>query len=223
MKKLVNILVISIISTSMYSLKAQDNTQLGLDIAKAQEKNRAQLMTYSWQRSAKTFSNGEEKMHTLVKVWFSTDGKMESSVLSSGSTVQQKRGVRGKVQQGAGEDLAALLEKTLSSSIQYVHLSKGYWIDLIDMADVKVEEGVVKIDAKDLLTKGDEVHYILDDGTKLFKSINISSVVEGKSYTCSIDFKAISDGTNHPSHTEIVIPSESIKITSENIDYIKQQ
>jgi len=204
-------------------LKAQDNTQMGLDIAKAQENNRAQLMTYSWQRSAKTFSNGEEKMHTLVKVWFNTDGKMESSVLSSESTVQQKRGVRGKVQQGAGEDLAALLEETLSSSIQYVYLSKGYWIDLTDMADVKVEEGLVKIDAKDLLAKGDEVHYILDEETKLFKSINISSVVEGKAYTCSIDFKTISDGTNHPSHTEIVIPSESIKITSENIDYIKQQ
>ena len=223
MKKLVTILVISIISASMSSLKAQDNTQMGLDIAKAQEKNRAQLMTYSWQRSAKTFSNGEEKMHTLVKVWFNTDGKMESSVLSSESTVQQKRGVRGKVQQGAGEDLAALLEETLSSSIQYVYLSKGYWIDLTDMADVKVEEGLVKIDAKDLLAKGDEVHYILDEETKLFKSINISSVVEGKAYTCSIDFKTISDCTNHPSHTEIVIPSESIKITSENIDYIKQQ
>jgi hypothetical protein len=223
MKKLVSMLVIVLISASISSLIAQDNTLLGLDIAKAQETNRALLMSYSWQRSAKIFNNGEEKMHSLVKVWFNTDGKMESSVLSSESTVQQKRGVRGRAQQGAGEDLAALLEKTLSSSIQYVILSKGYWIDLTDMADVKVEEGVVKIDAKDLLVKGDEVHYILDDGTKLFKSITISSVVEGKSFTCSIDFKTMSDGTNHPSHTEIVIPSESIKITSENIDYIKQQ
>ena len=80
MKKLVSILGICLISASISSLIAQDNTQMGLDIAKAQEKNRAQLMTYSWQRSAKTFSNGEEKMHTLVKVWFSTDGKLESSV-----------------------------------------------------------------------------------------------------------------------------------------------
>jgi len=223
MKKLVSMLVICLIAASISSLIAQDNTLLGLDIAKAQETNRALLKSYSWQRSAKIFNNGEEKMHSLVKVWFNTDGKMESSVLSSESTVQQKRGVRGRAQQGAGEDLAALLEKTLSSSIQYVYLSKGYWIDLIDMADVKVEEGVVNIDAKDLLAKGDEVHYILDDGTKLFKSINISSVVEGKAYTCSIDFKTMSDGTNHPSHTEIVIPSESLKIVTENIDYIKQQ
>jgi len=181
------------------------------------------LMNYSWQRSAKAFSNGEEKLHTLVKVWFNTDGKMESSVLSAETTVKQKRGVRGKVQQGAGEDLAALLEKTLRSSIQYVLLSKGYWIDLIDVAEVKVEDGVVKIDAKDLLAKGDEVHYIIDSSTNLFKSIKISSAVDGKPFTSSIDFKTMIDGTNHPSHTEIIIPSESLNIVAENIDYIKQQ
>jgi len=223
MKKLVSTFVIVLISASISSLRAQENTQLGLDIAKAQEENRKQLMNYSWQRSAKAFSNGEEKLHTLVKVWFNTDGKMESSVLSAETTVKQKRGVRGKVQQGAGEDLAALLEKTLRSSIQYVLLSKGYWIDLIDVAEVKVEDGVVKIDAKDLLAKGDEVHYIIDSSTNLFKSIKISSAVDGKPFTSSIDFKTMSDGTNHPSHTEIIIPSESLNIVAENIDYIKQQ
>jgi len=223
MKKLVSTFVIVLISASISSLRAQENTQLGLDIAKAQEENRKQLMNYSWQRSAKAFSNGEEKLHTLVKVWFNTDGKMESSVLSAETTVKQKRGVRGKVQQGAGEDLAALLEKTLRSSIQYVLLSKGYWIDLIDVAEVKVEDGVVKIDAKDLLAKGDEVHYIIDSSTNLFKSIKISSAVDGKPFTSSIDFKTMSDGTNHPSHTEIIIPSESLNIVAENIDYFKQQ
>ncbi len=223
MKKLAIVLVISLISASISSLIAQDNTQLGLDIAKAQEKNRKQLMTYSWQRSAKAFSNGEEKNHSLVKVWFNTEGKMESSVLSSESSVKQQRGVRGRMQSSAGEDLIALLEQSLNLSIQYVFLSKGYWIDLLDMAEVKVEDGVVKIDAKDLLAKGDEVHYIIDSSTNLFKSIKISSVVDGKPFTCSIDFKAMSDGTNHPSRTEITLPSESIKITSENIDYIKQQ
>lgn len=223
MKKLVSMLVISLISASISSLVAQDNTQLGLDIAKAQEENRKQLMTYSWQRSAKAFRNGEEKTHSLVKVWFNTEGKMESSVLSSESSVKQQRGVRGRVQQNAGEDLLGLLENALNSSIKYVFLSKGYWIDLLDMAEVKVADGVVKIDAKDLLAKGDEVHYIIDSSTNLFKSITISSVVDGKAFTCSIDFKTMSDGTNHPSRTEIILPSESMKITAENIDYIKQQ
>ena len=223
MKKLASMLVISLISASISSLIAQDNTQLGLDIAKAQEENRKQLMNYSWQRSAKAFSNGEEKNHSLVKVWFNSEGKMESSVLSSESSVKQKRGVRGKAQQNAGEDLLGLIENSLNLSIKYVFLSKGYWIDLLDVAEVKVEDGVVKIDAKDLLAKGDEVHYIIDSSTNLFKSIKISSVVDGKPFTSSIDFKTMSDGTNHPRRTEIILPSESMNITSENIDYVKQQ
>jgi len=223
MKKLVSMLVLSLISASISSLIAQDNTQLGLDFAKAQEENGKQLKTYSWQRSAKAFSNGEEKHHSLVKVWFNSEGKMESSVLSSESTVKQKRGVRGKVQQGAGEDLLGLIESALNSSIKYVFLSRGYWIDLLDMAEVKVEDGVVKIDAKDLLAKGDEVHYIMDSSTNLFKSVKISSVVDGKPFTSSIAFKAMSDGTNHPSRTEIILPSESVNIIAENIDYVKQQ
>ena len=223
MKKLVSILVIVLISASISSLIAQDNTQLGLDIAKAQEENRKQLISYSWQRSVKAFSNGEEKNHSLVKVWFNTEGKMESSVLSSASSVKQQRGVRGKAQQNAGEELLGLIEHSLNQSIKYVFLSKGYWIDLLDVAEVKVEDGVVKIDAKDLLATGDEVHYIIDSSTNLFKSIKISSVVDGKPFTSSIDFKTMSDGTNHPSRTEIILPSESVNITSENIDYVKQQ
>jgi len=223
MKKLVSILFIVLISASISSLVAQDNTQLGLDIAKAQEENRKQLMTYSWQRSAKAFSNGEEKNHSLVKVWFNSEGKMENSVLSSTSSAKQQRGVRGKAQQNAGEELLGLIEHSLNQSIKYVFLSKGYWIDLLDVAEVKVEDGVVKIDAKDLLATGDEVHYIIDSSTNLFKSIKISSVVDGKPFTSSIDFKTMSDGTNHPSRTEIILPSESVNITSENIDYVKQQ
>ena len=223
MKKLVSTFVIVLISASISSLIAQDNTQLGLDFAKAQEENGKQLKTYSWQRSAKAFSNGEEKHHLLVKVWFNSEGKMESSVLSSESSVKQQRGVRGRVQQGAGEDLLGLIESALNSSIKYVFLSRGYWIDLLDMAEVKVEDGVVKIDAKDLLAKGDEVHYIMDSSTNLFKSVKISSVVDGKPFTSSIAFKAMSDGTNHPSRTEIILPSESVNIIAENIDYVKQQ
>ena len=158
-----------------------------------------------------------------MKVWFNSEGKMENSVLSSTSSAKQQRGVRGKAQQNAGEELLGLIEHSLNQSIKYVFLSKGYWIDLLDVAEVKVEDGAVKIDAKDLLATGDEVHYIIDSSTNLFKSIKISSVVDGKPFTSSIDFKTMSDGTNHPSRTEIILPSESVNITSENIDYVKQQ
>jgi len=223
MKKIISVFVIGLLMLSNNSLTAQDNTQLGLDIAKAQEKNRGQLMNYSWQRSSKAFVNDEEKTHSLVKVWFNTEGKMENSVLSSESTGKKKRGIRGKVQQSASEDMSTLIEHSISMTIKYVYLTKGNWIDLLDRPGVKVENNLVKIDTKDLLLNGDEVHYVIDENTKLFKSINITSQVDGKTFNCTIEFKTMSDGTNHPNRTVITLPSESMKITAENIDYIKQQ
>jgi hypothetical protein len=223
MKNLTQLLSICFVFTAATTLVAQDNTQLGLDIAKAQEQNREQLKTYSWQRSAKAFRNEEEKIHSLVKVWFDTEGEMESTVLSSQSSVKKQPGVRGRMQASEGQDLASMVEHSLGLSFQYVYLSKGNWIDLMDMAEVKVEEAVVVLDAKDLLVKGDEVHFILDDSIKLFKSISLSSIVDAKAFTCTIEFKTMSDGTNHPTRTVIIFPSEALKITSENIDYIKQQ
>lgn len=208
---------------SVNVLMAQDNTQLGLDIASAQEKNIGQLKGYSWQRSSKIFVNGEENTHNLVKVWFNSEGQMESSVLSSQSSAKQKRGVRGKVQRNKGQDIADLLEQSVKISINYINLSKGNWIDLMDRAMVLVDNGEIKIVAKSVLEKDDETQYLLDFETKLLKSVEFTSVVSGKSFTSSIKFKTMSDGTNHPTVMSISIPSESLKITAENIDYIKQQ
>lgn len=223
MKKIIITQLIGIMMFSILNVAAQDKTPMALEIAKAQELNRAKLMNYSWQRSSKTFVNDEEKTHSLVKIWFGTDGKMESSVLSSESTGKKKRGLRGRAQQSAGEDMKKLIEQSINTSIKYVNLTKGNWIDLLDRPGVKVENSLVKIDTKDLLQNGDEVHYVIDETTKLLKSINITSQVGGKNFNCSIEFKTMSDGTNHPSRTVITIPSESMKITAENIDYIKQQ
>lgn len=223
MKTIASILLSCFLFATAEILVAQDKTQLALDIAEAQQANTKNLMNYSWQRSSKVYMDGEEKLHQLVKVWFNSEGEMDGSVLSSESSVQKKRGVRGKMQQNKGEDLANLLAESVNLSLKYVFLSKGNWIDLMDKAEVNIEDGVVKIDAKDVLVQGDEVHYLIDESTKLFKSIALSSAVKDKPITATMDFKTMSDGTNHPDVTEIAIPSQSLKIKAENIDYIKQQ
>ena len=222
MKKRSCLLLTAFILFSVNALRAQDNTQLGLDIASAQEKNRDQLMGYSWQRSSKIFVDNEEKTHNLVKVWFNSDGQMESSVLSSQSSDKQKRGVRGRAQGNKGQEMVDLLEQSVKISINYINLSKGNWIDLMDRAMVLVDNGEIKIVAKSVLEKGDDTQYLLDLETKLLKSVKFTSVVTGKPFTSSIKFKTMSDGTNHPTVMTINIPSESLKITAENIDYIKQ-
>jgi len=223
MKKMLSTLLSLILIFFLSSLLAQDKTKLALDIADAQEKNRVNLMNYSWQRSTKAYVNDVEKIKTLMKVWFNSEGAMETTILGSESSVEEKKGRKGKQQQTEGDKKLALLGQVLDLSIKYVFLSKGSWIDLVDGPNVKIENNVLKIDTKDLLTLGDEVHYIIDDSTKLFKSINFTSRIGEKTFTSSIDFKTMKDGTNHPARTVITIPSESMRIVAENIDYIKQQ
>jgi len=158
MKKFTHLLLITFVIVTVTSFIAQDKTQLALDIANAQQTNTENLKNYSWQRSSKVYMDEEEKLHQLVKVWFNSEGEMDGSVLSSESSVQKKRGVRGKMQQNKGEDLANLLAESVNLSLKYVFLSKGNWIDLMDKAEVNIEDGVVKIDAKDVLVQGDEVY-----------------------------------------------------------------
>ena len=223
MKKSINLLIACFVMASLLSFMAEDYTELALSIAKAQEANREQLKNYSWQRSSKAFRNGEEKVRTLVKVWFNSQGEMESTVISSESNVKKQPGVRGRMQQSAGGDLMDLLEKSLNLSINYIYLSKGNWIDLMDRSAVTEDDDAINIDSKDVLVKGDVTHFVLNGSTKLLKSLKVSSLVDGKPFTSTISFKTLNDGTNRPEHIEIEIPSEALKVTAENIDYIKQQ
>ena len=201
---------------SMYSLMAQDKKQLALDIADAREKSTEQLMNYSWQRSTKIFLNEEEKIHTAVKVWFNDEGKMEGSNVSSESSEEQI-GVTKSMEQSIGPDYSILFEQTFELVVNYVFLSKEDWVKSMDNAIVSSENDVVKIDLKDFLVQGDEIHITIDNNTKLYKSIKLSSSVNDIPIKGSLEFESMSDGTNYPRNTEIIIPTESMKITTEII------
>jgi hypothetical protein len=168
------------------SLLAQDKTQLAIDIADAREKSTEQLINYRWQRSTKVYLNEEEKNHTTVKVWFNDEGKMEGSIVDSESFPEEKTIGRESLEQTIGADLNRLYEQTFELVVNYVFLSKENWIELMDLATVTTTDNVVKIDASALLVQGDEIHILIDNNTKLFKSLKFSSSV-GDSYTQGIN------------------------------------
>lgn len=204
---------------------AQEKTKLGLEIAAAQGANAAKLMAYSWTKSTKVYEKGEEKSHQLVKVWFNSEGKLEGSTLSSESADQQrkKRGVRGAIQKSAGKSYAELLTEATNQVLAYTTLSKGAWIDMMDKAEVSVKNGVINIAAKDVLMPGDQVLYKFDESTKRYLSVDVSTAAKDKPLKSQMKYKTMSDGTNRADVTEIMIPSKSMKIVTENIDFIKQK
>ena len=108
----------------MSSLMAQDYTQLALDIADAREESTEQLMNYSWQRTTKIYLNEEEKNHSVVKVWFNGEGKMEGSSDGGIENLEETIGV----------DLNSLYEQIFESVVNYVFLPVEDWIELMDQA-----------------------------------------------------------------------------------------
>ena len=216
----------------VHTLVAQDNakavqekTKLGLEIAKAQGENAAKLMAYSWTKSTKVYEEGEEKSHQLAKVWFNSEGKLESTTLSSESANQPrpKMGVRGAIQKNQIESYSELLTESMNQALAYTRLSKGDWIDLMDKANVDIEGEVIKVAATDVLMPGDKALYVFDKSTKLYKSVEVSTMVQDKALKSRMEYESMSDGTNRADVTEITIPSKSMKIVSENIDFIKQK
>ncbi len=216
MKKVKHLLLSCFVLTSITSGMAQDQTQLALDIAAARAKSTEQLMNYSWQRTIKIFLNEEEKIHNTVKVWFNDEGKMEGSYVGSESSEEQLNQSES-MEQRIGLDYTILFEQTFELVVNYVFLSTENWIELMDNAVVSADDDVVKIELKNLLVQGDEIHIIIDNNTKLYKSIKLSSSVNDIPIIGSLEFETMSDGTNYPIKTEIIIPKQSMKITTEII------
>ncbi len=232
MKTVTHILLVFCCLSLVYTLQAQETmnaaqekTKLGLEIAKAQGENALQLMAYSWTKSTKVYEKEEEKSHQLAKVWFNSEGKLESTTLSSESAKQPrpKRGVRGAIQKNQVKSYAELLTESMNQALAYTRLSKGDWIDLVDKAKVDVGGGEIKIAAKDVLMPGDKALYVFDKSTKLYKSVEVSTTAKDQPLQSKMKYETMSDGTNRSDVTEITIPSKSMKIVTENIDFIKQK
>jgi hypothetical protein len=204
---------------------AQEKTKLGLEIAKAQGENAVKLMAYSWTKSTKVYEKGEEKTHQLATVWFNADGKLESTMISSESASQQrpKRGVRGAIQSNQMKSFSELIAESMKQTQAYTTLSKGSWIDMMDRAKVEVAGAVIKVAAKDVLMPGDKALYMIDKSTKLIQSVEVSTTAQDNPIQSRMKYNTMEDGTNRVDVTEITIPSESIKIVTENIDFIKQK
>jgi len=204
---------------------AQEKTKLGLEIAAAQGQNAAKLMAYSWTKSTKVYQDGEEKTHQLTKVWFNSEGKLEGSTLSTESAKQPrpKIGLRGAIQSNQMKSFSELLTEAMNQSMAYTTLSKGDWIDLVDKSRVDVGGGEIKIAAQDVLMPGDKAIYVFDKSTKLYKSVEVSTKVQDEPMKATMKYTTMTDGTNRADVTEMTIPSKSMEIATENIDFIKQK
>ncbi|MBL7874460.1 MAG: hypothetical protein JNL53_02275 [Cyclobacteriaceae bacterium] len=201
------------------TVSAQDNEQLALTISKADQANTEKLMQYIWKRKSDVSVDGQVKLTTLTEFSFDAAGKLQAKIVDAESSVKQKRGVRGQIQQNAVEDKMEYVQKALALATAYTFMSKGQLLDFFSKATVNQKDGVIEATAENVYVQGDKLTVWVDEKTNLFTKKKFSSLLGKDAIDGEINYEKFSSGINHGSTTVLNMPAQKMKIDAKNQDY----
>jgi hypothetical protein len=201
---------------------AQDKEQLALAISKAEETNTEKLKQYIWKRKSDVSINNEVKLTTLTEFSFDAQGKMQAKIVDAESSVKQKRGVRGKIQQGAAEDKAEYVQKALALALAYTFMTKGQLLDFFNKATVAEKDGVIEATAENVYVQGDKLTIWVDAKTNLYTRKKFASLLGKDPVDGEIKYEKFSSGINHVSTTLLNMPAQKMQINAANQDYTQR-
>jgi hypothetical protein len=196
-----------------------DKDMLALAINKADAANTEQLKAFIWKRKSDASVEGTVKLTTITEFSFDATGKLQAKVVDAQSSVKQKRGIRGKVQQNAAEDKADYVGKALELSLSYTYMTKGELIDFINKATITEKNGIIEATAENVNVKGDKLTVQIEAATNLYLNKKFSSLLGKDPVDGEIKYEKFSSGINHSSTTVINMPAQKMKINAINQDY----
>lgn len=196
-----------------------DKDKLSLDVSKAEEANLQKLKSYVWNRKSDVSVDGQVKLTTVTQFSFDAQGKVQAKLIDAESSVQQKRGLRGRAQKSAMEDKAEYVQKALGLAVAYTFMTKGQLVDFFTKATVTESNGVIEATGENVYVQGDKLTMRMDAGTKLFLSKKFSSLLGKDAVDGEINYEKFSSGVNHVSTTVLNMPAQKMKINAVNQDY----
>lgn len=200
-----------------------DNDQLALAINKADEANTQLLKEYIWKRKSDVSIDGQLKLTTITEFSFDDQGKIQTKVIDAQSSVKQKPGIRGKMQQNAAEDKMDYVQKALELSLSYTFMTKGQLIDFFSKAKISERDGtIIEATGEDVYVKGDKLVIQVDKKTNLYINKTFSSLLGADPINGEINYAKFSTGVNHVSTTVLNMPAQKMKIDAKNQDYSKR-
>jgi hypothetical protein len=199
-----------------------DKDKLALAINSADEANTKQLMQFIWKRKSDVSINGEVKLTTLTEFSFDDAGKLQTKLVDAESSVQQKRGLRGRAQESAAEDKSEYVQKALELSMTYTFMTKGQLLDFFSKATVTEKDGVIEATGTDVYVKGDKLTLIIDSKTNLYLKKTFSSLLGKDTLSGEINYEKFSSGINHGTTTVLNMPAQKMVINAKNQDYTQR-
>lgn len=196
-----------------------DKDQFALQVAKAEEQNFAKLKEYVWKRNSKIFIENQLKLTTVSEFKFNSEGKIEATLVDAKTTVDQKPGLRGAAQKNAAEDKMEYVQKVLGISMNYAFLSKGELVDFFEKGTITENDSSFVAVASNIMVKGDTLSLKIDKTSKLIIHREFTSMLGTDMFKGSMNYDKFSNGTLHGTVTNLLIPSQKMKIEGTNQDY----
>jgi hypothetical protein len=220
MKKITMLFTLLLIAAAGFA--QADKEQYALAVSKADDANTKQLMQYIWKRKSEVTIDGELKLSTLTEFSFDEQGKLQAQTIDAQSTVKDKKGIRGKIQENAVEDKAEYVQKALELSMAYTYMTKGQLLDFFSKATLAEKGALIEATGTDVYVKGDKLTILIDKQTNLYTQKTFSSLLGKDPVSGEINYEKFSNGINHGSTTVLNMPAQKMKIDAKNQDYTQR-
>lgn len=214
-----NILILICLFPAIVCSGQIDKDQLALAVNKADEANTEKLKEFIWKRKSDVSVDGAVKLTTITEFSYDATGKLQAKIVDAESSVKQKPGIRGKIQENAAEDKMDYVGKALELSLAYTYMTKGQLIDFFGKATVTEKGGIIEATGGDVYVKGDKLTILIDAATKLYLNKKFSSFLGKDPIDGEIKYEKFSSGVNHGSSTILNMPAQKMKIDAKNQDY----
>jgi hypothetical protein len=202
--------------------QAQDDMDaLSLQVSKAEAANLDQLKAFIWKRQSDTYVSEVLKATVVVECKFDTAGKLVVTPIDAKTTVQEQRGIRGRMQENAMEENMDYVGKALDLSIGYIYMSKGQLLDFFSRSKLtELENGTLVITGSNVYVKGDQLIVHVDPATHLFIYKGFTSALGADPISGAAYYeKFTSSAVNHVTNTTLLLPAKKAKIVATNKEY----
>lgn len=216
---------LALIVLSLFALASYgqiDRDQLSLDISKANAANMEQLKAFIWKKHSTVTIDGEQKADLLNEISIGEDNKVNITNLDASTTVKQKRGIRGKIQQSTAHNNSEYLQGAIEHALAYTYMTKGQMLDFFGKAEITDKEGQMMATASDVFVKGDKLTITVEKETKLFISQKFSSMMGEDPISGEMNYGKFQSGINHVTTSSMNLPAKKAVLQSTNRDYVQK-
>ena len=214
-----NLIALSLLLTTAFVTAQTDKDKLALAVNSADEANTQKLKEFIWKRKSDASIEGTVKLTTITEFSYDATGKLQTKLVDAESSVKQKGGIRGKIQENAAEDKMDYVGKALELSLTYTFMTKGQLLDFFSKATIAEKSGIIEATANDVNVKGDKLTVQIEAATNLYLNKKFSSLLGKDPIDGEIKYEKFSSGVNHASTTMLNMPAQKMKIDAKNQDY----